>query len=180
MVTSCIYLIRHAAPDMERSDIPYDVPPGPALTAEGEAQARRVGEYLRPLRIARLYTSHFLRAQQTAAIAADQMGLSVQIEPGIGEWHASERARDVVARVAPVLAQIRQESERDGPVCLVSHGGPIGVMLRKLGMDRAQVDEYRSTFGGSTPSPHAGIWQITTNGNRLEYALVFQPPQSCS
>lgn len=165
---------------MERADIPYDIPPGPALTAEGEVQARLLGEYLLPLQIARLYSSHFLRAQQTAAIAADQVGLTVRIETGIGEWHASERARDVVARVEPILVRIRQESESEGPVCLVSHGGPIGVMLRKLGMDREQVDVYRSTFGGSTPSPHAGVWRITANGDRCEYALVFQPSKSCS
>ena len=165
---------------MERADIPYDTPPGPALTAEGEVQARLLGEYLLPLQIARLYSSHFLRAQQTAAIAADQVGLRVRIETGIGEWHASERARDVVARVERVLERIRQESESEGPVCLVSHGGPIGVMLRKLGMDREQVDVYRSTFGGSTPSPHAGVWRITANGDRCEYALVFQPSKSCS
>jgi broad specificity phosphatase PhoE len=165
---------------MERIDIPYDVPPGPALTAEGEAQARLVGEYLLPLRIARLYSSHFLRAKQTAAIAADQLGLTVHIERGISEWHASERARDVVARVEPVLERIKQESESEGPVCLVSHGGPIGVMLRKLGMNREQVDAYRSTFGGSTPSPHAGIWRVTANEGRWEYALVFQPLKSGS
>ena len=175
-MTPCIYLIRHAAPDMDRTDIPYDVPPGPALTAAGEEQARLVGEYLLPQRVTRIYTSHFLRAQQTAAIAAEQIGLSAQIEPGIGEWHESERAREVVARVEPVLARIKEESEREGPVCLVSHGGPIGVMLRKLGMEREQVDVYRSTFGGSTPSPHAGVWCITTNGTRWEYALVFAPP----
>jgi broad specificity phosphatase PhoE len=163
---------------MERTDIPYDIPPGPGLTTVGEVQARLVGEYLRPLRIARLYCSHFLRARQTASIAAEQMGLAVHIEPGIGEWHASERARDVVARVQPVLERIKQEGESEGPVCLVSHGGPIGVMLRKLGMDREQVDAYRSTFGGSTPSPHAGIWRITTHGERWEHALVFQPPKS--
>jgi len=180
MLTSCIYLVRHAAPDMQRSDIPYDIPPGPALTAAGELQARLLGEYLHPLQITRLYSSHFLRAQQTAAIAADLVGLAVHIEPGIGEWHASERARDVVARVEPVLDRIKQESERQGPVCLVSHGGPIGVMLRKLGMDREQVDVYRASFGGSTPSPHAGVWRITANGDRWEYALVYQPPMSGS
>ncbi len=175
-MTSCIYLIRHAAPDMTRADIPYDVPPGPALTVEGEDQAHLVGKFLLDRKVVRIYSSHFLRAQQTASIVAKIVGVAVEIEHGIGEWHESERARDIVNRVQPVLTRITKEGQDQGTVCLISHGGPIGVMLRKLGMDRAEVDAYRSTFGGSTPSPHAGVWRVTRSGSGWENALVFTPP----
>ena len=174
---ACIYLIRHASPDRSRTDIPYDVPPGPGLDAQGEREANLLGEFLRAAGIGRMYASPFERAQRNAAIAAAQLGLDVLLEPMIGEWHAAERARDVVARVEPVLARVRDESVLVGPVCLVSHGGTIGVMLRKLGMAREAVDRYRARYGGTTPSPTAGAWRATggIEPETWRFDLVFTP-----
>jgi probable phosphoglycerate mutase len=174
-----IYLVRHATPDFARTDIPYDVPPGPPLTAEGEDEARRLGEFLRGARIARVYASAFERAARTAHIASSMLGLAVATEHAIGEWHVDERAGDVVARVTPVLARVREESLRHGPVCLVSHGGTIGVMLRKLGMPRDVVDAHRARHGGSTPAPPAGVWRAFADARapagELQFELVFVP-----
>lgn len=162
---------------MSRIDIPYDVPPGPALDARGLVEADQLGRFLRRVGIGRMYASPFERAQRTAAIAAAQLELDVLLEPTIGEWHASERARDVVARVEPVLARARDESVQVGPVCLVSHGGTIGVMLRKLGMAREAVDGYRARYGGTTPSPTAGVWRATggIEPESWRFDLVFTP-----
>lgn len=174
-----IYLVRHATPDVARDDIPYDVPPGPPLTAQGEEEARRVGEFLRDARIARIYASAFERADRTARIASTLLGLEVVTEHAIGEWHVDERAGDVVARVTPVLARVRAESLRHGPVCLVSHGGTIGVMLRKLGMPREVVDAHRARHGGLTPAPPAGVWRAFADARatagELQFELVFAP-----
>ncbi len=171
-----IYLVRHATPDFARTEIPYDVPPGPPLTAQGEDEARRAAEYLRGARIARIYASAFARADRTARFVSSLLGLAVVTERAIGEWHVDERAGDVVARVTPVLALVRDESVRRGPVCLVSHGGTIGVMLRKLGMARDVVDEHRARYGGSTPAPPAGVWRASGDTQHdLRFELVFTP-----
>lgn len=176
-----LYLVRHATPDPARTDIPYDVPPGPPLGAVGEAEARALGEFLRGAGIVQVVASPFARAERTARIAASAMGLEVELQPALGEWHADERARDVVARVEPVLADVRVRSLQAGPICLVSHGGTIGVMLRKLGMARERVDAFRARYGGATPSPPAGVWRVSGAPSSplghatLAYELVFTP-----
>ena len=174
---ACIYLIRHASPDRSRTDISYDVPPGPGLDAQGEREANLLGEFLRGARVGRMYASTFERAWRTATIAAAPLGLSVLAEPMIGEWRADERARDVAARVEPVLARAGDESVEAGIVCLVSHGGPIAVMLRKLGMPRVEVDGHRQRYGGLTPLPTAAVWRAVGDGGAAawRFDLVFTP-----
>ena len=171
-----LYLVRHATPDPTRTDIPYDVPPGPPLGPAGEVEARALGAFLRGAGIIQVIASPFARAERTARIAASALGLDVELQHALGEWHADERARDVVARVEPVLAEVRARCLQVGPICLVSHGGTIGVMLRKLGMDRERVDEFRARYGGSTPSPPAGVWRVSgVSAGPLNYELVFTP-----
>ncbi len=46
MSKQTIYLTRHATPDWSRTDIRYDIPPGPPLTAQGEAEAEKLGIFL--------------------------------------------------------------------------------------------------------------------------------------
>ena len=177
-----LYLARHASADSLLTSTPYDVPPGPPLTAVGESEARLLGEFLRSKSIAKIYSSAFLRAQRTAAAIAACTGAPVATEAGIAEWHKDERARDVVARVVPVLDRVATESAQLGSICLVSHGGTIGVMLRKLGMPRETVDAYWQRFGGQTPLPPAGVWLATQRGQTAEWQLelVFTPERVSS
>ena len=50
-----IFLLRHATPDWSRKDIPYDILPGPALLAHGEAEARALGEFMRSEGLKKVY-----------------------------------------------------------------------------------------------------------------------------
>ena len=177
-----LYLARHASADMSQTDIAYDVGPGPGLTPTGEIEARLLGDFLRGQVISKIYTSAFLRTQRTAAAISAATGAPVATEVAIGEWHKDERAAEVVARVVPVLIRVATESAQLGSICLVSHGGTIGVMLRKLGMPRETVDAYWQRFGGQTPLPPAGVWLATQRGQTAEWQLelVFIPERVSS
>ena len=60
---------------------PFD----PALSADGETQAREVGLSLQSEQVHRVFASPFLRTIQTASHIADALNLPVCLEPGIGE-----------------------------------------------------------------------------------------------
>ena len=60
---------------------PFD----PALSADGETQAKEVGLSLQGERIDSVIASPFLRTIQTASHIADALDLAVCLEPGIGE-----------------------------------------------------------------------------------------------
>ncbi len=60
---------------------PFD----PALSADGETQAKEVGLSLQGEHIDSVIASPFLRTIQTASHIADALDLAVSLEPGIGE-----------------------------------------------------------------------------------------------
>ena len=60
---------------------PFD----PALSADGETQAKEVGLSLQGEQVHRVFASPFLRTIQTASHIADALDLPVCLEPGIGE-----------------------------------------------------------------------------------------------
>lgn len=176
-----LLLIRHADPDRTLADIIYDEPPGPPLSAFGHTQAAALVGFLAARPIARILSSPFVRASETAAAIATARGLPVEIDARLGEWHASETASQVVARVQPVLDGLVGSAPPAGAVCLVSHGGTIGVLLRKLGMPREQVDRQRARYGGLTPSPTSGVWAVQWGGGgSTEFLQIYDPPETAS
>ncbi len=60
---------------------PFD----PALSADGETQAKEVGLSLQGEQVHHVFASPFLRTIQTASHIADALDLPVCLEPGIGE-----------------------------------------------------------------------------------------------
>ena len=60
---------------------PFD----PALSADGETQAKEVGLSLQGEQVHRVFASPFLRTIQNASHIADALNLPVCLEPGIGE-----------------------------------------------------------------------------------------------
>ncbi|MCB0188143.1 MAG: histidine phosphatase family protein [Caldilineaceae bacterium] len=176
-MTVKIYLARHATPDWSRTDIRYDIPPGPPLTAQGEDEARKLGEFLRTKKISHVYASPLERTQRTAALAAAVLGLPVVTEELIAEWRRGENETDVAGRFNGFWERICRQSETEGPVLLVTHGGPIKVMLLNLGMPRAMVDEYCRKFDRGNPVPPAGVWLAANSTNETPWhlALVFNP-----
>ncbi|MCS6877149.1 MAG: histidine phosphatase family protein [Geminicoccaceae bacterium] len=81
-------LVRHAESEWNRRFGASRVDPGlpdPPLTAEGAAAARIAARRLEGLGIARLLTSPYRRAVQTAVIFAEELGVPIEVEPLVRE-----------------------------------------------------------------------------------------------
>lgn len=177
-----IYLVRHATPDWSRTDIRYDVPPGPPLTAQGEAEAAKLGEFLRTVGVKRIYASPLERTRRTAEIAGSIAGVTPITEEAIAEWRRGESETEVAARFNGLWEKIGRESETVGPLALVTHGGPIKAMLISLGMPRATADDYCRKFDRGNPLPPAGVWRATgsTTAPSWQLELIWTPQTTTS
>ena len=80
-----IFLVRHASPDWTRTDIPYDIPPGPPLSPKGEKEAAALAEYLKSEGVVKLYYSPFERSASTAKIVSAANGIPCSEERGLWE-----------------------------------------------------------------------------------------------
>lgn len=175
-----IYLIRHALPDWTCKDIPYHQPPGPPLTPQGVQEAEQVGNYLKQAGVKRLFTSPLERALHTTQIASQVTGAPYEIQDGLIEWQLEDTEETVTRRIWPVFECASRLSLEVGPVGLITHGGPIAMLLLALGMS-AQTLAAQRVFDHSNPLPTAGVWQASLKGeinseaNDWLLQLVFQP-----
>lgn len=144
-----VHLVRHG--DVENPDkVYYGRLPGFPLSEEGRRQAQAAGAHLSERTISAVYASPQLRAQQTARIVRDELGLSgdIQTEPLLNEvksqydgaahsemeqraWNfyseaaqGFEQPADVLARMRRFLERARREYE-GREIVAVSHADPI-------------------------------------------------------
>ncbi len=180
MLETIIYLIRHATPDWDRHDLPYHLPPGPPLTAEGLAEAYALGDFLRQEEGLVLFSSPLERCTQTARIISQATGASTTIDDRLIEWQPEENTDAVRRRAQSVLDFILSEeraSLSDGKdvAGMVTHGGPIGVFLELFGMEPAALAAQRR-FDHRNPLPPAAAWKASREGVHhpwiLELAFV--------
>ncbi len=176
-IAACIYLIRHATPNWSRKDIPYDIPPGPGLTPQGEMEATRLGEFIRQVDLRKLYHSPLERACRTAEIAAGIAQIPIQEIDEITELRAGVTDEQYAAHLLPVWDRVVAESRRTGPLGLVTHGGPIRILLQTLGLSGKQIESYKTRFDGKNPLPPAGVWQaeLVPGATFWRLTLVFVP-----
>ena len=173
-----VYLARHGTPDWTMKEIRYDVPPGPPLVEKGEREARQLGEFLRTAGVRTVYASPLVRAQRTAELAAGVAGLPVTVVDDVAEYRREENDDAVFERFVACFEDAAGESAASGPVVIVSHGGPVRVMLERLGVSSDHVWHYRRQFDHQNPLPPAGAWELTRHGDGPgEARLVFSPQE---
>jgi broad specificity phosphatase PhoE len=173
-----IFLLRHASPNLSRRELPYDILPGPELLPKGEEEARALAEFLKLEGLAKLYFSPFERSAMTARIVAAANGIPAIEDAGLAEWRELDEAEaQVRTRMLSLFKRVAQESEGLGPIGLVSHGGPIALLLLELGMDEKKFAPYRTRFDTTNPLPPAGAWKVEKDsGNQgWNLQLVFTP-----
>lgn len=173
-----IFLLRHATPNWDRKDIPYDILPGPELSLKGEAEAQSLGEFMKFEGLKKLYTSPFERAARTAQIVAAVNGIPYIEEKGLAEWRgAVETESQVRMRMLSLFERVTGESLEPGPIALVSHGGPIAALLLELGLPHDELDRYRKMFDTTNPLPPAGAWKLERDTSEMDwkFQLVFTP-----
>lgn len=171
-----IYLARHATPDWSRKDIPYHLPPGPPLVDQGRAEAEKLGYFFREMGVRQLFVSPLQRCQTTAEIAAQISGAEIETVENLYEWQPQEEKSEVMARMRPVFDAAFRFSQSKGPSALVSHGGPISLLISNLGMGDSLLDAQK-VFDHQNPIPPAGAWQVTgpEKGGSWQMSLVFDP-----
>jgi len=170
-----VFLARHATPDWNRKDIRYDVAPGPPLVPEGEEEARTLGSYFRTSGVHSIVASPLVRTLHTAELAGEVAGAAVRVEAGVAEYRREENDDAVFARYNDVFEQVWTEAEKTGPVAIISHGGPVRVMLERFGIAAEHIWHYRRQFDHQNPLPPAGAWEITRVDDRWQANLVFAP-----
>jgi broad specificity phosphatase PhoE len=173
-----IYLIRHATPDWNRKDIPYDVPPGPSLVPQGKQEALQVGAFLaKQVNIKKIYHSPLVRARQTAEISSQIANIPIQVEKDLAEWRTDESEEQLALRISRAWNKACDESRDSGGIALVSHGGPIRLVLQKLGLPPDVMEYYRNQFDHRNPLPPAGIWiaEKSKNADQWNLQLIFVP-----
>ena len=173
-----IFLLRHATPDWSRKDIPYDILPGPELSPKGVAEAQSLGEFMKLEGLKKLYHSPFERAARTAKIVAAVSGIPCIEEKGLAEWRSVDEPEiQVRTRMSSLFERVTQESMELGPIGLVSHGGPIALLLLELGFLPDELAPYRKMFDTTNPLPPAGAWKIKKVNDKddWDFQLVFTP-----
>jgi hypothetical protein len=83
----------------------------------------------------------------------------------------------VRARLWPVWVHAGELCLDAGPVALVTHGGPIGLLLTELGLDAKQLAHYQATYDRRNPVPPAGAWRAVRTSPDAPWALelAFTP-----
>ena len=174
-----IFLIRHATPDWDRRDIPYDIFPGPLLTPKGEKEAEALAAFLRSEGVGKLYHSPFARAAKTAQIICAINRIPCVEESRLAEWRMQEETEiQVRRRMKAIFDQSRAEVAGMGSIGLVSHGGPIGALLQELGIDPNELAVYRTRFDTTNSLPPAAAWQVERKDGKnssWNFSLKFIP-----
>jgi broad specificity phosphatase PhoE len=130
------------------------------LNETGREQAAALADELESVRVDAVYASDLARAQETAQIVAERLGLPITTlselrEKHFGTWegltdeevlvrfpHARERgpwgdgetSEAMSERVVTAVRRIAREHP-DGQVLVVSHGGPLRALLRHCAVE---------------------------------------------
>jgi broad specificity phosphatase PhoE len=166
-----VFLVRHGETDYNAKSIFQGYSPVP-LSAHGRQQAALVAERLVSVRPQVLYSSDILRAQETAEIIGQRLGLPVQPCVGLREWNVGtwvgkpaeeysahlqslgahpvtyvpdggESQVQTQARIVAQMHAFAAQHSRDTILC-VSHGKAIDLLARHLlGLDVMGESAYR-------------------------------------
>jgi len=125
--TRRLFLIRHGLPDYTLGKA-GDVPPGPTLSYIGRTQIRQAIDILHPHKPMKIYSSPLARALQSAAVVAEGLGQSVEVDGDLQEWRRTERLYQVNERCARWLARWLRREE---PIAVAfSHASPLLSLMR--------------------------------------------------
>lgn len=111
----------------------------PPLTELGRQQAAHAAQALSTRGVTRILTSPMVRAQETAAIIGERIGVAVEIEPLLAEQDLEESIESVLGRIQAFLQSVADDV--DGTVVAVSHGDTIGLAVGMLAGRRPALPE---------------------------------------
>jgi 2,3-bisphosphoglycerate-dependent phosphoglycerate mutase len=166
-----IYVLRHAAPD-RASGVPYNIVPGPPLTATGRQEALQAGRWLSGKAISIVYVSPFARTRQTASIVSEHLVAPFAYVDGIRESAPSEDHQSVRRRVHGFLESVHPHGHSS--VLLVTHGCCVLATLQVTTNDTIDLTGHTYDYGNKSPT--AGIWHgVAQQDGTYRWELVFRP-----
>jgi broad specificity phosphatase PhoE len=170
------YLVRHATPDWTRKELTYHMPPGPPLTGKGFVEAEALGVFLRKNKVTQIITSPLDRCMQTAETAGKTAGVHVEIAHSLTEWQPGENYASVAHRMWPIINKALTIGRQNGPPALITHGGPIAALLKRMGMAPDVLAAHR-IYDNNNPLPPAAAWRIIykKGTDSWEWGLAFKP-----
>jgi broad specificity phosphatase PhoE len=178
-----VYLVRHATPDWTRNDIPYHLPPGPALVDAGKNEAILLRRFLRNAGVRLIAASPLERCLQTARLVTDprvnshvEAAIPLETWPALMELQPGENAPSMRSRFWPAFLAAWAITEYVGDVAVVTHGGPISFLLEEFGVDPVRLKSVYE-FDHHNPVPPAGAWRVTRAARNAPWQmeLVFIP-----
>jgi phosphohistidine phosphatase SixA len=128
-----VFLVRHA----EKADGPGQDPP---LSEAGRQRAEALARLLQSAGVRGVYTSQFLRTQQTAEPLARRLGVTaspvpLSVKPSNPREVTEESIRELTKKV---------EAHAGGAVLIVGHSNSVPEVIRVLGGDAVpKIDESR-------------------------------------
>ncbi|HKC50006.1 MAG TPA: histidine phosphatase family protein [Myxococcota bacterium] len=151
-----LYLIRHAKAESRASWWHEDVLR--PLSAEGHGEAMGLVERLDGVPIARVISSPALRCRQTVEPLAARLGLTVEIEPRLGEGSAMSEAMSLIGSLG------------NRPVVLCSHGDLIPGLVEKLAPGALELE-------GGSRVPKGSTWVFQGTLGETLRAAYLPPPR---
>lgn len=165
-----IYLVRHAAPDRSLA-MPYNVLPGPPLTATGRQEAGQTAIWLRNRQIERLIASPFERTSATASAISDAIEVPITFADSLREGGPGEPHDKIRTRIVELLAQLDDSDVRC--VALVTHGICVRSLLMHTTGDRIDLSKHVYDYNNNAPT--AGVWHGQRGDNCWKWDLAFRP-----
>ena len=126
-----VYLVRHAEKEK-------DPPNDPSLNEAGRARSKSLARILQKAGIKAIYTSQFLRTQQTAQPLADASGIAaiqvpLRMDPSNPRKVSEASLRETIEKVY---------QHAGGGVLIVGHSNTVPEMIKLLGGDQVPfIDE---------------------------------------
>ncbi len=157
-----VVLVRHADAGQRKDDPAADITR--PLSERGADQAHALTPLLTLFAPTRVISAPALRCVQTVEPLADALGLTVEVEPTLGE---AEFARDPSPAAELLLAALH--ATKDTTV-ISSQGGVIPGLI--AGLPSADAPEPLTPVVAK-----AGVWTLATTGGRVR-ADYYPPPQA--
>ena len=173
-MSEILYLIRHATPDWNRTDIPYFSPPGPPLNEQGVEEAQMLADFFQFIGLKCIYSSPLERCLSTAKAISQKTNSPLIVEAGLAEHRPDEPRAEVQTRLMPVFERAVHEAHK-GPVALVTHGSPIEILLDRMGLSLVELNDLKARFDHHNPAPPAGVWEALRSGDEWDLSLVLNP-----
>jgi broad specificity phosphatase PhoE len=186
-----VFLVRHGETEYNAKGIYQGHTPVP-LSERGRQQSALVAERLASIRPHVLYSSDIVRAQETAAIIGQRLGMPLRLRDGLREWHlgawagkpieafvrhlqaigahpvtyvpeGGESQVQTQTRMVAQMQELARQHAGETLVC-VSHGKAIDLFVRHvLGLDVMQEPPYRiANTSVSVFHCWNGVWEIVT------------------